>query len=136
MICSKKNKIYLEKNNYLYKGTIYKDNSFKKGKLVNKNIIVVGNWKKNILNGFCEIYFYKYYYKGYFKNGKPHGYGILISNNIIYKGYFKKGFAKGKGKLYNIDNKFLCSGIFIDNKMTNKDIIINHPFSDIQKYIN
>ena len=136
MICSKNNKIHLEKNNYLYKGSLYKDNSFKKGKLVNRHIIVNGSWKKNVLNGICEIYYYKYYFKGIFKNGKPNGYGNLITNNLIYKGYFRNGVAKGRGKLYNIDNKFLCSGIFKNNRMVNKDIIINHPFGDIQKYIN
>lgn len=136
MICSKKKKIHLEKNNYLYKGTIYKDHSFRKGKLVNRNVTVVGSWKENILNGICEVYYYKYYFKGNFKNGKPNGYGKLITDSLIYKGYFKNGVAEGKGKLYNMDNKFLCSGVFKNNKMINKDIIINHPFSDIQKYIN
>ena len=87
-------------------------------------------------NGFCKVYYYKYCFKGYFKNGKPDGYGKLIIDNLIYKGYFKNGSAEGKGKLYNIDDEYLCKGIFKNNKMVNKDIIINHPFGDIQKYIN
>ena len=60
----------------------------------------------------------------------------MITNNLIYKGYFKNGVAEGRGKLYNIDNEYLCKGVFKNNKMVNKDIIINHPFGDIQKYIN
>jgi hypothetical protein len=132
MTClSNKKEIVIKKKDFIFKGYCLKN-----GKYINKNIIVIGTWKNNVLNGKCEIFFYKYYFKGNFKDGKPHGYGKMIINNIIYKGYFKSGNIEGKGKLYNIYDKFLCEGKFHENKMINKDIVINHPFADIGKYIN
>lgn len=38
-------------------------------------------------------------YEGRFKEGKPHGKGVLISGQTTYEGRFKKGMKDGEGRL-------------------------------------
>lgn len=56
-------------------------------------------------------------YKGQFRNGLIHGFGVIHNINGIYEGEFRKGLMSGKGLIsfYNGDK---YSGEFVNSSMT------------------
>ena len=56
-------------------------------------------------------------FKGQFRNGLIHGFGVLHNQNGVYEGEFKRGLMSGKGVItfYNGDK---YSGEFSDSSMT------------------
>lgn len=56
-------------------------------------------------------------YKGQFRNGYLHGFGVLHNYNGIYEGEFRRGLMSGKG-LMNFYNGDKYSGEFSNSQMT------------------
>ena len=56
-------------------------------------------------------------YKGQFRNGLIHGYGVLHNAHGVYEGEFRRGLMQGKGVMtfYNGDK---YSGEFLNSSMT------------------
>jgi hypothetical protein len=84
----------------------------------------VGNWENNKFSGKGTLYTHcpdatkkcppYEKYEGTFKDGKYHGEGKHISDNITYEGYFADGKYNGKGK-YKSNNSFY-DGEFANGK--------------------
>lgn len=62
----------------------------------------------------------KCYYKGQWRNKKPHGVGILITHDEdVYEGYFQNGLPCGQGRLLYKNGDFLV-GEFAEGKVHGK----------------
>ena len=102
---------------------IFKDGLLINGSMYNRYYIYTGEFKNNTFNGYGEcryisfgwdvmkeklFYFYDgIYYKGYWKNGKKHGKGVMIYQydkdkkmKIYYIGEWENNRKNGKGQLY------------------------------------
>lgn len=60
------------------------------------------------------------YYKGQWRNKKPHGYGVMITEDEdIYEGYFQNGVPYGKGRLFYKNGDYF-QGDFAEGKIHGK----------------
>ena len=93
------------------------------GKLVKpNNSYYVGEWLNNYEDGRGIIYAdmtsqnKNIIYEGYFKNGKPNGYGkCFYENGNYYIGEFLDGVRHGKGIIYYQNGKIKYEGNFIND---------------------
>jgi len=104
----------------VYKGDMFANVIQGRGRLTRAN----GDWYEGEFenaqfNGEGEYHWRdtRLKYKGQFRNGLIHGFGVLHNVNGVYEGEFRKGLMSGKGILtfYNGDK---YSGEFIDSSMT------------------
>ena len=73
-----------------------------------------------LLNGFI-----KGLYRGPLKNGKPDGFGSLITcNNEYYKGLFQEGYYTGEGILIDIDLQYIHADWCRDSVITIIDYFV------------
>lgn len=119
-------KIY-KKNNLIFEGQM--NNWLPNGKCKNyyDNGIINfnGYYKNGRRNGEGSEYCImgKLNYKGNFSNDKANGLGILYLNGKkIYEGQFQNDFMHGYGKIYNPNGKILYDGVFIHDKVQDRDI--------------
>ena len=97
-----------------YKGDMYSNVIHGRGLLKRSNgDFYDGEFENAVFNGE-GVYQWsnsKLKYKGQFRNGFLHGYGVLHNYNGIYEGEFRRGLMSGKG-LINFYNGDKSSGEF------------------------
>ena len=103
-----------------YKGDMFANVMHGKGVLKRSNgDYYEGEFENALFNGEGLFLWanHKVKYKGQFRNGYLHGFGVLHNMNGIYEGEFRRGLMSGKGLMtfYNGDK---YSGEFSNSQMT------------------
>ena len=60
-------------------------------------------------------------YKGEFKHGKKHGYGVEDTKTVHYEGYFENDLYNGHGKYTNKEINTIFEGAFKDGLVINNN---------------
>lgn len=98
-----------------YEGALenWQKTGFGKHVLGGARAVMVGNWRKNELHGYGEIFSFSYYQRGEFENGKMHGFGVQRmaewdmsvkkwGMSETYEGEWAKGLRHGFGVLTRV----------------------------------
>lgn len=100
----------------------------------------IGECKKNLAHGQGTAKGLNTY-KGEFKNGYPHGHGVMIyQDGSTYTGQWKKGERNGEGTLVSIvqGKDSIANGIWKNNEYLGKKVV--NPYevtrkTSVQRYI-
>ena len=138
----------LNDTNYIYQGTVNKDNEMHGyGKLWTNNYSYHGYFKNNTLsdegiltytgsyNNISDIKYFVIYYKGFFLNNKKHGKGIeKYLNNEYYQGDFFNNLKHGEGSLYNHNGQVKIKGYWDLGKKIDTKHITQYYQNGVLKY--
>lgn len=92
-----------------------------RGLLVSKDYYVYGSWDNGELSGYIERvntgdkpkYFF---YRGGWKDGKRHGYGVTEDATHVYEGEYKYDLSDGYGKFKALKSSFFYKGYYRHDK--------------------
>lgn len=118
--------IFYYDNNKIYIGDM--NNGY--GKLFSIEFNYHGEWKNKKPNGKGELIdkINNISYKGDFKDGYLHTFGIINYKNYTYKGQILNGLKHGNGKLYFCNN-LIYDGLWYEDKVLN-DTKLKHVYSN------
>ena len=75
-----------------------------------------GRIRKGLPHRYGTYYYMNsIYYQGELHYGRKHGQGVGVHNNQIYVGWYRDNRRCGNGRLFDLDGRFVESGIWEDD---------------------